>query len=151
MYCLRVDGNDLLAVHQATAAARALALEKSRPVFLELMTYRRGHHSTSDDSTRYRSVEEIEYWNQHQNPISRFRAYIESKQWWDDALEKETRDTERAAVLAALETAEHRPKPPMEDLFSDVYAVKPDHLVKQEQELKEHVQKYAAHYSGNAH
>jgi len=42
--------------------ARRIALEQSRPVFIEAMSYRRGHHSTSDDSTRYRSLSEINEW-----------------------------------------------------------------------------------------
>ena len=77
MHCIRVDGNDLLAVKQATEVARALALEKSKPVLIEAMTYRRGHHSTSDDSSKYRSVNEIKYWQDHMDPIKRFRLYIE--------------------------------------------------------------------------
>ncbi|CAD6188299.1 unnamed protein product [Caenorhabditis auriculariae] len=50
---IRVDGNDLLAVYNATRAARKMALE-NKPVLIEAMTYRVGHHSTSDDSTAYR-------------------------------------------------------------------------------------------------
>jgi 2-oxoisovalerate dehydrogenase E1 component alpha subunit len=49
---IRVDGNDALAVYEATRSARELALAESRPVLLELMTYRVGHHSTSDDWSR---------------------------------------------------------------------------------------------------
>ena len=59
MRCLRVDGNDLFAVHRAVSEARALALENSCPVLIELMTYRVGHHSTSDDSSAYR-LEKLE-------------------------------------------------------------------------------------------
>ena len=52
---LRVDGNDMLAVYEATVQARQLILAESKPVLIESMSYRMGHHSTSDDSTRYRS------------------------------------------------------------------------------------------------
>ena len=76
MYTIRVDGNDLLAVKAATKAARELALEKSRPVLIETMSYRRGHHSTSDDSTRYRSVTEIDMWKDL-DPVKRFRNFME--------------------------------------------------------------------------
>ena len=48
-----IDGNDPFAVFNATSAARKLALE-NKPVLIEAMTYRLGHHSTSDDSTAYR-------------------------------------------------------------------------------------------------
>ena len=52
----RVDGNDALAVYNATLAARDMAVKENRPVLIEAMTYRIGHHSTSDDSSAYRSV-----------------------------------------------------------------------------------------------
>ncbi len=41
MATIRVDGNDVFAVYNATIAARQLALsEKMRPVLIEAMTYR---------------------------------------------------------------------------------------------------------------
>lgn len=150
MYCIRVDGNDPLAVHQATAKAREIALTESRPVFIELMTYRRGHHSTSDDSTRYRDVNEIEHWNQHQNPMNRFRHYLESKGWWDEASETSMKEEERAAVMSALETAEQRPHPDRVELFNDVYEQIPEHLAKQQREMEEHIAKYPEHYAAPA-
>ena len=77
MYTIRVDGNDLLAVKTATEAARDLAIKESRPVLIESMSYRRGHHSTSDDSTRYRGITEIKMWEDHYDPVKRFRKFIE--------------------------------------------------------------------------
>ena len=53
---VRVDGNDVWAVRAAVAEARRMALEESTPVLVEAITYRMGHHSTSDDSQRYRPV-----------------------------------------------------------------------------------------------
>lgn len=52
-HCYRVDGNDLIAVYNATKAAREIAAQ-NEPVLVEAMTYRISHHSTSDDSTAYR-------------------------------------------------------------------------------------------------
>ena len=40
MMCIRVDGNDLMAVFNATVKARKLALTENRPVMIEAMTYR---------------------------------------------------------------------------------------------------------------
>ena len=64
MKTLRVDGNDALAVYNAVSESRRLALDEKRPVLIEAMTYRVGHHSTSDDSTRYRGSDEIASWQQ---------------------------------------------------------------------------------------
>lgn len=59
MHGIRVDGNDALAVYAATAEARRLCLSQNKPVVMEAMTYRLGHHSTSDDWSRYRSPNEV--------------------------------------------------------------------------------------------
>lgn len=50
----RVDGNDVFAVAEAVSQARKYVLENSKPALIEAMTYRLGHHSTSDDSSIYR-------------------------------------------------------------------------------------------------
>lgn len=151
MHAIRVDGNDLLAVKVATETARKLALEKSCPVLIEAMSYRRGHHSTSDDSTRYRSIAEIKTWQEHFDPVTRFKKYMERKHWWNEEQEVTLRDTERLVVLQALERAESQPKPPLEDMFEDVYAEKPYHILKQERELNEHISKYPEHYTTDSH
>jgi 2-oxoisovalerate dehydrogenase E1 component alpha subunit len=151
MHAIRVDGNDLFAVKTATEQARKLALEKSCPVLIEAMSYRRGHHSTSDDSTRYRSLTEINLWQQTQDPVTRFRLFMEDKGWWNEEKEVALRDSERMAVLQAMETAESKAKPPLEKMFDDVYAEKPYHILKQEQELLEHIQKYPDHYTQSEH
>jgi 2-oxoisovalerate dehydrogenase E1 component alpha subunit len=79
---IRVDGNDLFAVFNATKAAREIAVTQSRPVLIEAMTYRLGHHSTSDDSTAYRSIDEINSWEKDDNPILRFKNYLIQQNLW---------------------------------------------------------------------
>lgn len=54
-------------VRAATKAARDYASQYKKPVLLEAMTYRQGHHSTSDDSTLYRSGDEVAYWRDVRN------------------------------------------------------------------------------------
>lgn len=61
----RVDGNDVLAVLGAVREARRRALDGGnggRAVLVECMSYRVGHHSTSDDSFAYRAKQEVEDW-----------------------------------------------------------------------------------------
>jgi len=107
-----------------------------------------GHHSTSDDSTRYRSLAEIKKWHEHDCPLKRFRGWMEGRGWWSQQEEQQLRDEERMAVLRALERAEVKEKPGREDLFTDVYKEKPRHLKEQEEELEEHVRKYPEVYGG---
>lgn len=143
---IRVDGNDLLAVRAATQQARRIAIEESRPVLIEAMSYRVGHHSTSDDSSRYRPVADVEAWKEHDNPVGRFRAFMEHQGWWDETDEGETRSKERQNVLAALDKAENTPGPKLETLFEDVYHDIPEHLQRQRNELHEHIAKYPEQY-----
>ena len=77
MRAVRVDGNDVLAVANAVDEARKVCLQETAPVLVELMTYRGGHHSTSDDSSRYRKAEEIRHWSESNNPINRCRLFME--------------------------------------------------------------------------
>eukprot|EP00640_Fibrocapsa_japonica_P003325 CAMPEP_0113942550 /NCGR_PEP_ID=MMETSP1339-20121228/8248_1 /TAXON_ID=94617 /ORGANISM="Fibrocapsa japonica" /LENGTH=316 /DNA_ID=CAMNT_0000947069 /DNA_START=18 /DNA_END=968 /DNA_ORIENTATION=+ /assembly_acc=CAM_ASM_000762 len=142
----RVDGNDLFAVHEATVEARKIAVENNTPVMIEAMSYRVGHHSTSDDSTRYRSVNEIRRWQTEDDPVDRFKKYMERQGWWNEDMEQQCRDEERLSVLTALETAERTSLPDLETLFEDVYCEKPPHLLEQESGMLAHVAKYPEHY-----
>ena len=151
IHAIRVDGNDLLAVRAATAEARRIAQTLSKPVLIEAMTYRAGHHSTSDDSTRYRGADEIKQWQDAYDPIKRFRTYMEERGWWDATKEQSVRDVHRKTVLDSMEVAEKRAKPTFDKLFEDVYESKPQHLLKQEQEMFAHVAKYPEHYHNSGH
>jgi acetoin:2,6-dichlorophenolindophenol oxidoreductase subunit alpha len=56
-----VDGNDLLAVHEAAVEAVERARSGGGPTLLECHTYRHYGHSKSDPAT-YRPKEEVERW-----------------------------------------------------------------------------------------
>lgn len=146
VHAVRVDGNDMVAVYKAMKEAKAVALAESRPVIVEAMSYRRGHHSTSDDSTRYRSLSEIEHWHKELDPLARVRNYMQDQGWWSDEQEQNLRDQERFKALEALTTAEKRGKSSFTELFQDVYKDMPPHLIKQRAELIEHMEKYPEHY-----
>jgi 2-oxoisovalerate dehydrogenase E1 component alpha subunit len=145
MHSIRVDGNDLLAVKMATRKAREIAINENRPVLIEAMSYRGGHHSTSDDSTKYRSLAEITHWQNTFDPVDRFRKYLCDKGLWDESQDTKFRDSMRVDVIHALETAEVKPLPALEALFEDVYHDKPHHIQKQEDELRLHLAKYPDH------
>jgi len=141
MLSSRVDGNDVWAVFLATHEARRRAVAESRPVLLELMSYRQSHHSTSDDSTRYRSVDEIEEWRERRHPIPRLKQFMMRRGWWDEARDGALKDAERAGVLEALQVAEKKPPPEWKDsLFGDVYDTLPANLQRQQRELEAFMQ-----------
>ena len=113
-----MDGNDLFAVMQATKMARDICVNEVRPVLLETMSYRVGHHSTSDDSSRYRSTDEIQGWVDRNNPITRFRGYLQHKNWWNADKDKEFQKSVRAEVLSALKKAEAQKKPSLSEVMT---------------------------------
>lgn len=64
----------------------------------QALTYRAGHHSTSDDSTKYRPADEIELWKSARDPVTRFRKWIQREGWWDTAAESQLRGNLRKQV-----------------------------------------------------
>ncbi|XP_001607178.1 2-oxoisovalerate dehydrogenase subunit alpha, mitochondrial-like [Nasonia vitripennis] len=142
---IRVDGNDLIAVFNATRYARDYAVEKKKPVLIEAMTYRVGHHSTSDDSTAYRSNSEINS-RANASPIRRLRSYLESRKLWDQAREDEAIKANKKSVIDAIAAAETKLKPGWKDMFADVYCEMPEHMKKQMIVMEKHVEKYGDRY-----
>ncbi|KAI7883149.1 Dehydrogenase, E1 component [Lichtheimia hyalospora FSU 10163] len=143
---IRVDGNDIWAVYNATKAARQIAVEENRPVLIEAMTYRIGHHSTSDDSTKYRDRKEVEERAKFDNPVTRLRRYLENKQWWTQEEEDQWRKEVRSSLMKSFSAAEKRKKPAVDALFTDVYDELPSNLRDQKQELQDLMKKYPEYY-----
>lgn len=144
---IRVDGNDILAVREATRMARELALtDGGKPVLIEAMSYRISHHSTSDDSFAYRARVEVEDWKRRDNPITRLRKYLENKGIWDDEKEKDARARIRKEVLKAFSEAEKEKKPPIRSMFEDVYEEITPETRRQMAELKDVIDRYPDEY-----
>jgi 2-oxoisovalerate dehydrogenase E1 component alpha subunit len=144
---IRVDGNDIWAVREATKKARELALtDGGRPVLIEAMSYRISHHSTSDDSFAYRARVEVEDWKRRDNPITRLRKYLENKGIWDDEKEKEARARIRKEVLKAFSEAEKEKKPPLRSMFEDVYEEITPETGRQMEELRGVIERYPDEY-----
>ncbi|KAL5524464.1 hypothetical protein ACEPAF_9604 [Sanghuangporus sanghuang] len=140
---IRVDGNDVLAVLGAMRVARERCISSGRAVLVEAMTYRVGHHSTSDDSFAYRPRSEVEGWVRGDNPLARFRLYLESRGWWTDAEEKDMRDRVKGAVLQAFKRAESKKRHELSELFIDIYAgSEPWNIREQRKELIALLRKY---------
>ncbi|HEX3598680.1 MAG TPA: thiamine pyrophosphate-dependent enzyme [Lacipirellulaceae bacterium] len=137
---LRVDGNDFLAVHAAEAWAVERARRGGGPTIVELVTYRRDAHSTSDDPSQYRAANEADHWPGG-DPIDRLRRHLvaigewsqQSHQELDKALETEVAMTFQMAEKfgTAADGLGHT----TETLFEQVYAEVPPHLQAQRAEL----------------
>lgn len=129
-----VDGMDTLASLLVMQEAVAHARDGRGPVLVELLVYRYGGHSSSDDASHYRSSEEVEAWWQR-DPLPRFRSLLESQNLWDEVQEADLRSEVEATLAAALGEAEAAGRVPTEWLFDDVYDELPAALREQRGEL----------------
>ncbi|KAK4804455.1 hypothetical protein SAY86_004272 [Trapa natans] len=143
---IRVDGNDALAVYNTVKRAREIAINEHTPILIEALTYRVGSHSTSDDSTKYRPIDEIECWKMERNPVNKFRKWVESNGWWSDEAEVDLRAAVRKKLLQVIQNAEKAEKPPLAELFADVYDSLPLNLREQETELRETIKRHPEDY-----
>jgi TPP-dependent pyruvate/acetoin dehydrogenase alpha subunit len=133
---IRVDGNDILAVYTVTKEAVDKARRGEGPTLIEAVTYRLGAHSTSDDPSRYRSQEEVELARKN-DPLKRFKIYLESKGLWNDDEENETVKKIEEEINMIINEMENTPPPDPKTLFEDVYAEIPWHLKEQMELLLE--------------
>ncbi|XP_068155393.1 2-oxoisovalerate dehydrogenase subunit alpha, mitochondrial [Drosophila tropicalis] len=143
---VRVDGTDVFAVYNAMKAAREYVLRENKPILFEALAYRVGHHSTSDDSTAYRPAEEIEVWNSVEHPISKLKRYMVHKGWFNEEEETEFIKTVRKQVLKQISVSEKKLKPNWREMFEDVYAEMPEHLLEQRKELEQHIADHKESY-----
>ncbi|PRY65513.1 2-oxoisovalerate dehydrogenase E1 component alpha subunit [Vreelandella songnenensis] len=149
MHVIRVDGNDVLAVFEATRQARKIAVEQNQPVLIEAMTYRLAAHSSSDDPSGYRLKSEEETWRL-KDPVLRMQKWLLKKGWWSEEEETREQETRRQEVLDTMKRAEKRTAPPLESLVSDVYADVTPELQRQFDQLKKHIRRYPEAYPRGA-
>ncbi len=133
---IQVDGNDALAVYQATTEAVARARKGEGGTLIECETYRMSHHTTADDATRYRSDKEVEAWKK-KDPILRMKKFLTAKKIWDEKKEKNLAAETQSWINAEVKAYEEFPAPNPLNMFADNYAHAPQHLIEQRAELEE--------------
>ncbi len=138
---LRVDGNDFLAVYAATQWAAERARRGHGPTLIELVTYRAGAHSTSDDPSRYRPRNEWQAWPLG-DPVERLKQHLITEGSWTEArheaLVEELREhvTESWEEACSYGTMSEGPFLDKSELFEDVYKDMPTHLIAQREQLR---------------
>jgi pyruvate dehydrogenase E1 component alpha subunit len=113
-----VDGNDVLAVFEATAAAVARARRGDGPSFIEGLTYRyRGHYE--GDPQVYRSRDEVAHW-EALDPIPRFRRVLAERGVPEGVIEEVEGDV-FLAIDQAVDFARRAPPARVEDALAGVF------------------------------
>jgi pyruvate dehydrogenase E1 component alpha subunit len=118
-----VDGTNVLAVHDAVAAAVARARSGGGPSFVEARVYRfRAHGGAGDDSrTGYRDEAERAAWEPF-DPVTMLGAYLLEARHLDAAAIAAMEDAIRTEIADAFEYALASPDPAEADLYQHVYA-----------------------------
>jgi pyruvate dehydrogenase E1 component alpha subunit len=117
----KVDGMDLEAVIECAERVAEQVRESGRPYAVEVLTYRTAPHGAADFFEKYRTKEEIEEWRQR-DPI----GLLEKKLLETDALDEdkveEIRNEAKERINEAVKFADESDEPPIEELYTDVYA-----------------------------
>ena len=139
--CIRVDGNDFLALYSVTKWARERAAAGEGATHIEVLTYRTGAHSSSDDPSRYRPRDEAESWPGG-DPVDRLTGHLIAIGEWSDEQQTEMEERIDGEVMAAYKEAvthgdlANGPYPSADTIFTEVYETVPWHLQEQWDEMK---------------
>jgi pyruvate dehydrogenase E1 component alpha subunit/2-oxoisovalerate dehydrogenase E1 component alpha subunit len=139
----RVDGNDAELVLETLTRAVERARAGDGPSFVELLTYRIGPHSSSDDPSRYRDESETLAW-QARDPIALLRERLVHDGLLDAQADESLTQELTRELDAAVTAAETAPPVSPSSLLEDVYAKPPWHLREQATQLFSAIQGIAS-------
>lgn len=114
-----VDGNDVVAVYQATKEAVDRCRAGKGPVLVEAKTMRMKGHAQHDPA-EYVPKKMFEYW-EARDPIARYEKYLTENNLWDEKTKSDFVARIEKELNDALEVAEKSPFPPPELAEQGVY------------------------------
>ena len=119
-----VDGQDVMAMHEATVVAVQRARAGEGPSLIEAKTYRYEDHSEGLNRILrepYRTDEEVEQWKER-DPISLHSTWLKEQGVATENEIDSVWSEVTQAIDDALEFARNSPYPDADDLFTDMYA-----------------------------
>ena len=121
---MQVDGNDVIAVRDATSRALEKARHGGGPSVIELLTYRLSDHTTADDATRYRGVDEVnEAWKVE--PMIRLRKLLTARGSLDETSEQAMKAAFTKEVDAAVQEYFNTASQTTDSMFDYLFANPP--------------------------
>jgi 2-oxoisovalerate dehydrogenase E1 component alpha subunit len=117
---IRVDGNDVIAVHAVTEWALERAREGKGPVLIEAFTYRVGAHTTADDPTKYRESAEEAAWRA-KDPLERLEKYLRAEGLADDAFFEQVKKDGNELAAYVRKTTHDLETPDIRTAFANTY------------------------------
>ncbi len=115
-----VDGHDFFAVHEAAGEAVKRARDGSGPTLIEVKLNRYYGHFEGDAQT-YRGKDEVKNLRATRDCLDLFRAKVTSAKLVEDS-ELDAIDSDVGALIDdAVDKAKAAPRPPADELLTDVY------------------------------
>ena len=124
---VRVDGLDVLAVHEAAREAVARARAGDGPTLIEAVHYRAAPHATADDPGAYIDLARVEE-ERARECVGQYEAFLKRLGLLGDELIASTRSDAEALVRAGIAAAEAEEAPDPELLFSHAYVDPPGNM-----------------------
>ena len=119
MVGVEVDGQDVMAVHEAAMEAVRRARNDEGPTLLECKTYRYVGHHEGDPGTDYRTREEVQQWKAN-DPVKLARKLL--VEYGADEAMLQTADLEIERLIdEAVDFAEKSPEPTAESVTEHVF------------------------------
>ncbi len=132
---ITVDGNDVVAVYDATKTALERARKGKGATLIEAVSYRLSDHTTADDATRYRKEDDVQTAWQYE-PIARLKTYLLNQGGaWSDEQEQQWLEYCKEQVELAVERYLNLPSQAPETGFDYLYESLPQELHAQRDEL----------------
>jgi TPP-dependent pyruvate/acetoin dehydrogenase alpha subunit len=114
-----INGNDVLAVYQATQGAIRRARAGEGPTLIECKTYRWHGHSEHDRAF-YRTDEELAMWKSR-DPLPIFTTFLQERGVLSDEKLREIDERVKEAIDRAVQYAEESPDPEPGEAITDVW------------------------------
>lgn len=119
MLGVAVDGQDVVAVHDAAQAAIKRARQGGGPTLIECKTYRYVGHHEGDPGTDYRTREEVQHWKQ-KDPVKLARKRLLEAGVEEGKLQAADQEIEQL-IDQAVEFAEKSPEPSADSVHDHVF------------------------------
>ncbi len=115
----RINGNDVLAVHEAAKKAVDRARKGEGPTLLELVTYRITGHSRRDPAAYQPEAEKKKAFKEE--PLVKFTAHLKKQKIATKAKLDKIEEEVDAIIEASIEKAMAAPEPKPEDTHEDLF------------------------------
>ena len=122
---ISVDGNDVIAVYNASKYLIKRAKAGKGPSLLECKTYRIKGHFVGDPE-KYRTKDEVAHWRGELDPINRYSKYLKDKQLIDQNEITKMKENAENEVAEAVDFAEKSPFPEGKEAMNDLFSFSPN-------------------------